>query len=470
MSLNRLVLLLLALILLIALYFFVFAPTPPPPDPLADYGDAPDPDQSMDTGYYAPVPVAGAPLVMVYMNAGIDAQFPTDLVGPPGPYTLDVDNFWIGPIATPPFLIVPGIGLVPGAAPNPADIPSVEAGPYDPADPDGPSNLEEIPPSTATTKADCDKENSTHMPQIGAGLNGGICNPVPPYTIGMNGRLFIVVGNPPLALFMTRIWFNVGGADMEGVYWNALFDTDQSGEWNSGPGRDEWPARDILVPIMPPSRLVISPAFEWGSSGNPFGRLLFPVWARSMVTDTRVADAVPVAPNDYHGEGPAGGFAMGEVEDYFIEWTPIGQMLGAGGPGGGPGGPGGGGGGGDADANREGLSEDLTSFEGPDAVPVGEAVRFVVSNGTGVSIVCLPHDSGGPVEAFDLSNDGLEIPICGGYEAEATASFAESAVTVNVETGPDGLTLLLVGSKGAEKDLGTGQVPVHGAKLVRLTR
>ena len=48
--------------------------TPVPPPALGDYGDAPDGDEGMDTGYYAPT---GGPWVMTYSNAGVAGDFPT---------------------------------------------------------------------------------------------------------------------------------------------------------------------------------------------------------------------------------------------------------------------------------------------------------------------------------------------------------------------------------------------------------
>ena len=57
----------------------VVTPPPPPPPALADWGDAPDPDSGMDTGYYEPVASPANPLIMIYQNAGVAAQFPTDV-------------------------------------------------------------------------------------------------------------------------------------------------------------------------------------------------------------------------------------------------------------------------------------------------------------------------------------------------------------------------------------------------------
>ena len=446
----------------ILIFFFLNPPAPPPP-PLADWGDAPDPDPSMDTGYYAPFPSAANPLVLVYGNAGIAAQFPCDEVGVQGPYLLDVDDVWIGPMAVPPFFAFPGIGLVPPAGPAGGDVPSLEAGVYDPADPDGPSNLTALPPSAVVTKADCDRENATHTPSVPAGLSGTICNPVPPYSIGMNGVLMIVVGNPPLAVFLTRIWFAAGAQVEEGVYWNVLFDTDQSGDWSSSPARREWVAQDEFVLFAGvSSRLVATPAFEWGSSGSPFGRLLFPVWARSMVSTESVADAVAPPAGDWDGRGPASGFERGEVEDYFVEWTPIGQMLGAGGGGGG------GGGGAGGDGGGEGLAERLCAFGGPDRVAAGSETAFPSTGAepAGIAVVALASGSGAAHAAADLPLDGTQVPVSSDAVLSVSARWTDGAVVLSVEAAPSGAVLLLLASRGGEEELGTGRVPVLGGKRV----
>jgi len=72
------------------------AATPLPGAKPGDYGDAPDGDHNMDTGYYAPT---GGPWIFTYESAGIGANFPTMGDDPiPGAFTVDVDEFWIGPL------------------------------------------------------------------------------------------------------------------------------------------------------------------------------------------------------------------------------------------------------------------------------------------------------------------------------------------------------------------------------------
>ncbi len=473
---NFLLLLLIFGILGILLFLFwptPIAPPPPPPPPpaLADWGDAPDPDPGMDTGYYEPVSSPANPLIMTYQNAGVAAQFPTDDAGPQGPYALDVDDVWIGPMAVPPFFLFPGIGLVAPAGPAAGDIPSVEAGVYDPADPDTVSNLLTVPPSTMPNKADCDRENSTHFPATQIGAGGMPCSPVPPYTIGMNGRLIIVVGNPPLAIFLTRIWFGtpVSPAIAEGgVYWNLLFDTDQDGEWSGLGPTGEWIAVDQVVPYSPPSTLVVSPVFEWGISGTPFGRLLFPVWARSMVTTESVAATVAPNPADYHGEGPDGGFAAGEIEDYFVEWRPIGQMFDGGGPGGGGRGSADGG---DGDAAREGLAELLPVFAGPDEIAAG-VTEYEVSTAElrGVGIICVPPETAVASGAATVPATGEATAACAAEGLDVAALLEGNRLALTVGEAAAGTTILLLGSFGDDAEFGTALLPVHGGKLVSVAR
>jgi len=269
--------------------------TPVPPPALGDYGDAPDGDQNMDTGYYAPT---GGPFFFTYGNAGIAGDFPTMGEDPvPGPYTIDVDEFWIGPLM---------------AGPNPLDEPSIEDDADDSQDPDGLANLQ-----TPGGRADCDKENGSHDPA------GNGCMPVPPFSIQMNARLSIFFGFPPLG-----VWFTAANAseDMtyEGpVYWNLLIDLNQNGKWDGG---DEWVVRDKVFDLTPGEHeTLISPAFKVPTSGMPWGRINFPFWVRSMVSSESVKDKV--GSGNWDGRGVEEGFAVGEVEDYFVEWRPIGQIL-----------------------------------------------------------------------------------------------------------------------------------------------
>jgi len=65
---------------------------------------------------------------------------------------------------------------------------------------------------------------------------------------------------------------------------------------------------------------------QWdGTSGSPWGRINFPFWVRSMVSSESVKDKL--GSGQWDGRGPKDGFKVGEVEDYFVEWQPIGQIL-----------------------------------------------------------------------------------------------------------------------------------------------
>ncbi len=270
-------------------------PLPGQQGKLGDYGDAPDGDHGMDTGYYAPT---GGPWVMTYNNAGVAAQFPTMGDDPvPGPFMIDVDQFWIGPLFG-------GSNLI--------DTPSIEDDADDPQDPDGVANLQ-----ISTGRADCDKENGSHNP---AGNN---CMPVQAWSIPMNARLSIFFGHPPLGVWMTAVNASENMTYEGPVYWNLLIDLNQNGEWDGGV---EWVVRDKVITLTPGEHeTLISPAFKVPTSGSPWGRINFPFWVRSMVSSESVQDKL--GSGDWDGRGTDDGFAVGEVEDYFVEWRPIGQIL-----------------------------------------------------------------------------------------------------------------------------------------------
>ena len=270
-------------------------PLPGQPGKPGDYGDAPDGDHGMDTGYYAPT---GGPWMFTYESAGIAGNFPTMGEDPvPGPFMIDVDEFWIGPLF---------------GASNLADVPSIEDDADDPQDPDGVANLQ-----TPGGRADCDKENGSHNP---AGNN---CMPVPAWSIPMNARLSIFFGYPPLGVWFTAVNASENMTYEGPVYWNLLVDLNQNGEWDGG---EEWVVRDKAITLTPGEHeTLISPAFKVPSSGRPFGRINFPFWVRSMVSSESVKDKV--GSGNWDGRGTDDGFEIGEVEDYFVEWRPIGQIL-----------------------------------------------------------------------------------------------------------------------------------------------
>jgi hypothetical protein len=265
------------------------------PPTVGDYGDAPDGDRGLDSGYYAPV---GGPFLFTYQNAGVGGNFPTMGDDPvPGAYTLDVDEFWIGPLYGPS---------------RTQDIPSREDDADDPNDPDTIANLD-----INAGASDCDAENGSHNPAASG------CQSVPAYSMPMNARLTILFGQPPLGIWITSVTAHETMGYSGPVYWNLLFDLDQDGAWD-GPG--EWIARDVEVDLGPgETETLISPAFQFPTSGAPFGRLNFPYWVRSMVTSESVQDVL--GGSGWDGRGPENGFAVGEVEDYFVEWQPIGKKY-----------------------------------------------------------------------------------------------------------------------------------------------
>lgn len=270
-------------------------PTPKPPSAIpGDYGDAPDGGQGMDTGYYG---ATGGPFFFTYSSLGTAADFPT--LGdsqPPGPFTLDVDEFWIGGL----------LGLS-----SEDDVPSIEEDADDPNDPDQVPNL-----NLSAGKADCDKENGSHNP-AGTG-----CQPVAPYSIPMNARVLVFFGYPPLGVLFTSVTASETMSYSGPIYWNLLIDLNQDGQWGSG----EWISQDVSVSLTPgETRLLVSPAFRFPSGNTPWGRLTFPFWVRSMVTSERVKDVVGM--ETWDGRGVESGFETGEVEDYFVEWRPLGQRF-----------------------------------------------------------------------------------------------------------------------------------------------
>lgn len=244
----------------------------------------------------------------------------------------------------------------------------------DPTDPDGPPNLNRpgrtTPPLTG--RADCDRENGVHNPQATG------CTPVPPFTIPMNGWLVIFVANPPIAWFITSVTANTTMAVETPAHWNTLFDLDQSGAWD---GPREWISQDVpfnLTPGLP--TLLVTRGFQWPSTGTPFGRLIFPVWMRNMATVQRVQDVVGMA--DWDGRGTRDGFDVGEVEDYFLEWRPIGQVLESQGP--------------EGEEGDTATAEELAVFSCPESLSGGGVCEVAGPAVAAVRVACVPGgDAGG---------------------------------------------------------------------------
>jgi hypothetical protein len=404
-------------------------PTPEPSGPgFADYGDAPDGDNGMDTGYYG---FTGGPFVFTLNSMGVPASFPTAGDDPvPGPYTLDVDEFYIGP-------------LIGGATAS--DIPSLEDDVFDPNDPDGPPNLN-------NAKADCDKENGTHNP------SGTGCQPVPPYSIPMNGRLSIVFGFPPLGVFITSVTVS-DTVNVEGpAYWNFLVDINQDGRWGQG----EWVAQDVPVNLVPgTTQTLISPAFRLGTSGAPWGRINLPFWARSMVTLDRMRDTFGT---NWDGRGVDGGFSHGEVEDYFIEWQPLGQRF-----------PGGGGGGAGGDGETQCGPELMTSFSCPETIDVGTTMscdfEMPVEE---LFIACVPNnESGINLAEFGSIQAGEEsVQICDGDGFNLMGSFVPGVgLALDLYEAPEAAQIVISAS-GNEMEIcgGVGLTLIEYARMAEVGR
>jgi hypothetical protein len=139
----------------------------------------------------------------------------------------------------------------------------------------------------------------------------------------MNARLSIFFGYPPLGVWITAVNASENMTYEGPVYWNLLIDLNQNGEWDGG---EEWVVRDKVIALTPGEHeTLISPAFKVPTSGSPWGRINFPFWVRSMVSSESVKDKV--GSGNWDGRGTDDGFEIGEVEDYFVEWRPIGQIL-----------------------------------------------------------------------------------------------------------------------------------------------
>ncbi len=232
---------------------------------IGDYGDAPDSMLHMNTGYYGFAGRGFGPYFLVPL--GVLSSFPT-IEANNGPYTNDVDDFGFS---------------------NPG---SMEDDATDPLDPDGNPNLD-----TLSGFADFDTDDGTVI------------------------LVILMVSAPPPAIVFT---FANSGYETS-AYWNFAIDVDQSGSWDYL----EWISVDKLVNLFPGPNFLVSDWFRMGTYGGGFGRLKLPVWGRNMITNVPVTGNVPLhgSPPHWDGSGMSGGFPIGEVEDYFFEWRPIGQKF-----------------------------------------------------------------------------------------------------------------------------------------------
>jgi hypothetical protein len=412
----------------------------------ADYGDAPDGDKGMEAGYYQ---MSGSGFGVYQLTAsGVRASFETigrtsprdagDTVDTiPGAYTRTVDRFFIGPLWR-----LPVAGDIPSREPD-ADVQR---------DPDGPTNLSPSYPRVPW-RADLDSENATLVPGVSTAPSWRSANALV--------VIFVLSASPP-AIFITAAH---SAAGVEGTaYWNVAIDLDQDGAWNRGAA--EWIAEDVPFPLRPGGRtLLVSHPFAWssGGAGGGFGRLHFPVWARNMVTDTTVRSRVSLTPPaTWDGRGPVGGFDRGEVEDYFIEWRPIGPRFGNAE-------------GGDLKVGSElgtveVRKEDLVAIEAPAHVAAGGTVECALSGAPAgrVAVLCLPTAEEATAEegVLELSSEHPEAKVASPTFA-ASAELKAGKVVLHVERAPAGGSFVILAAPADETRMpGAGPVPIVGGARI----
>lgn len=413
-----------------------------------DYGDAPDGMLGMDTGYYGFTAVmGGAAPVFVLAPLGVPADFPTQQSNK-GPFMNDVDDFYIGPL-------LPSFD-----PPRPEDVPSLGDDAIDETNDD--DGLPNIDPPSMPGKADCDDENFEHDPAAAG------CDPVPVFSIPRNAQLILLAsGVPPVALFLSSI-AAATGTPVQTAYWNVAFDLNQDGAW----GADEWVAQDVPVALTPgTNHLVVTPAFRWGTAGDGFGRLRFPVWTRNMATEVTVRDNVALqgqAPYQYwDGRGKPGGFERGEVEDYFVEWRPRGQMLESpaaedtayADP---------------ADSSAADQAAQLVHFACPDVVRPGQTITCELSGPpveTITAVIVADPENGGPVAAEarlttevsegSLQADGLAV----------TLVHEGNLLAMTVDEATPGSAVIFAGElANAANEHGNSAVAVTGGAMILMGR
>jgi hypothetical protein len=358
----------------------------------------------MDTGYY--FVSSSGPGVYILVPGGIPSSFPTMGSNPiPGPYTRDVNDFYFG------------------------TSPTREDDADDSADPDGVPNLD--PPA-----ADGDSDD-------GAGI-----------------LVIFAVTAPPPALFLTTVTSEVAG----GAYWNFLIDLDQNGVW--GPG--EWVAADIPVVLAPGASSFLSSGwFAFGTHGGGFGRLRLPVWARNMVTDQSVSATVPDTPPpgwDGRGRGVARGFKRGEIEDYFIEWLPIGQMF-----------PSDTNDLDDTDSAIDLQLKQLVAIKCPEGVKPGEVARCQISGPEpgNITVACIPKWKAAGAVAGTIRLTPGEVTSGSLEKGEwvILADMDSEVLSLNVKKAPEGSALLIYGEARDKKQRqGNQAVSVVGGALIPVQR
>jgi len=260
-----------------------------------DYGDAPDGQPALYPG----------PLFEVEGNFptrwDATARGTTSLPGRAGAYHLDSSEVWLGPLWE----------WIEDDGP-----PSREVGALDFNDPDGTPNLVD-----------------------GDGGEGGI-------------HVTIVWDRLPARASFQLAVTTAGTVTVgESYYLNVLVDVDQDGRWN---GWRDWAVRDLqlLVTAAPVPQPESSRSIVRGrttvieTDWFPLGvltsedadisgaTLALPTWVRVTLTDTPiggvggVGDPVGGVGQAWDGSAPAGGFAQGETEDYYLTYCPEDMMFG----------------------------------------------------------------------------------------------------------------------------------------------
>jgi hypothetical protein len=374
----------------------------------------------METGYYDCVTL---PNCVAVASSHTPAHFPTEFSNS-GPYTVDVSQFWIGPLRFPMSAFLPG------------DVPSIEEGAQDPADPDGVPNLD-------PRIADCDDESAEHDP---AGNN---CRPVPAWSIPPNAMVIMLVvsmnANP--SWFLTWPYNNTGGVTE--VFWNVLIDLDKGGSWGAG----EWVVTNSME-ILPPGRsLLISDTFLWPTTGQGFFRpISLPNWIRNTLTSEPVAGGG----SSWAGEGPSGGFAAGEIEDYFFEWMPKGQQFSP------------------PQEMVPPTADQLVAIACPEEVSPGGMIECEVSGPPSdeTMVACFGPDTkvatgGGPQPITKVQ---APQPVCTaeGFELQVTTSTG--SIIVEVGAAPSGSRILMY-REASDTALrrGANGVPIAGGAVVTVT-
>jgi len=400
----------------------------------------------MEAGYYF---MRWTGFVFVLTPTGTPALFPT-LFRNAGPFALRSNQFSISS---------PYLPFTVGEPP-----PSLEVDAIDPADPDGVPNI-----NLVTGFADFDFEDNLGLPQE--------LILIPASLPGASGSV--------TAVFISSVWTQpLSGVGGRLAFWNVLFDLNQSGAWGDGsPPFPEWVCQDIPVTLTPGMNTpVVSPPFSWPvAGGGPFGRIIFPVWARNMVTAQPVRAIMGAR---WNGRGPAGGFTSGEIEDYFVEWRRrIGQRL----------------------ARRrhhaslqepsaEGRKaqtvtnanqqqqqdtveirpDDLIRVQCPNTAKQGSQLRCNL-NGlepgrVGIMIVRNLQTGGGVVGEVNLT----ATKRTGSMQAEGvnlSATIAQSRLLLDLKQAPDGFTLIIFAEPRDERRLvGNEAVRIIGGALVQVRR